>query len=95
MEIAIDLKASTDHARRIITDIVAAHPAFIDRRKPQDMDIKPVVDVRVVRLTDRAVVLRTALWANSPDAVTRLQSDALEAIKKRFDAEGIAWPQPA
>jgi small conductance mechanosensitive channel len=95
VEFGISFKMDIDNAKRIMADEVGKHPLYIDRRTEEDKaGGKPYVMVRVVRLTDWAVVLRADAWAKTPSAAFDLYCDLLESIKKRFDTEGVEMPFP-
>jgi small conductance mechanosensitive channel len=95
LEFPIDFKADIDHARRIMAEEIGKHPTYIDRRTEADIQAgKPLVEIRVVRMTDYALILRGWCWAKLPADSFNMYCDLLESIKKRFDAEGIQIPYP-
>jgi small conductance mechanosensitive channel len=95
VEFSIGFKADIDHAKRIMAEEIGRHPNFIDRRTDEQRATgKPLVEVRVVRMTDFAVVLRGSCWALSPSLASNIYCDSLESIKKRFDTEGVEMPYP-
>jgi small conductance mechanosensitive channel len=95
VEFGIGYKVDIDHAKRIMAEEIGQHPTYYDRRTPIERESgKPLVEVRVVRLTDFAVVLRGWCWAQSPTLSFEMYCDLLESIKKRFDTEGVEMPFP-
>lgn len=95
VEINIGFKADIDKAKGIIHDEIAKHPLYLDRRTEKEKeDGKPLVAVKVVRMTDWALVLRGDAWAKSPATAFDLYCDLIENIKKRFDTEGVEIPYP-
>jgi small conductance mechanosensitive channel len=95
LEFPIDFKADIDHARRIMVEEIGKHSTYIDRRTEEDIRAeKPLVEVRVVKMTDYALILRGWCWAKLPADSFNMYCDLLESIKKRFDAEGIQIPYP-
>jgi small conductance mechanosensitive channel len=95
VEINIGFKADIDKAKGIIHDEIAKHPLYLDRRTEKDKaEGKPLVAVKVVRMTDWALVLRGDAWAKSQSMAFDLYCDLIENIKKRFDTEGVEIPYP-
>jgi small conductance mechanosensitive channel len=95
VEVNIGFKADIDKAKNIIYDEIANHPLSLDRRTEKDKeDGKPLVVVRMIRMTDWAIVLRGDAWASSPSLAFDLYCDLIENIKKRFDTEGVEIPYP-
>jgi small conductance mechanosensitive channel len=95
VEFSIGYKVDIDHAKRIMAEEIGKHPTYFDRRTDNDREIgKPLVEVRVVRLTDFAVILRGWCWAKLPADSFNMYCDLLESIKKRFDTEGVEIPFP-
>jgi len=73
-----------DKAKKIIADVVAN-----DSRILKD----PPVAIGVLELADSSVNLAVRPWVNSAD-YWDVYFDTTEAIKKRFDAEGVSIPFP-
>lgn len=95
VEFGISYSANIDEVKTIMADEVAKHHLYLDRRTEIDKEAgKPLVLVRVVRLTDWSVVLRADAWAKTPSEAFDLYCDLLESIKKRFDKEAIEMPYP-
>ena len=95
VEINIGFKADIDKAKSIIYDEIAKHPLYLDRRTEKEKEEgKPLVTVKVVRMTDWALVLRGDAWALNPSFAFDLYCDLIENIKKRFDTEGVDIPYP-
>jgi small conductance mechanosensitive channel len=95
VEINIGFKADIDKAKSIIFDEIAKHPLYLDRRTEKEKEEgKPLVTVKVVRMTDWALVLRGDAWALNPASAFDLYCDLIENIKKRFDTEGVDIPYP-
>jgi small conductance mechanosensitive channel len=95
VEFNISFKANIDQAKQIMTEEIGKHPTYFDRRTAADIEMdRPLVEVRVVRITDFAVVLRGWCWAKSAAESFMMYCDLLESIKKRFDAEGVEIPFP-
>jgi len=59
-----------------------------------DIKKEEVTSVRVRELGDFAVILRLLIWVEDRDIAYDVGCDIREAVKKRFDAEGIEIPFP-
>lgn len=95
IEFAIDFNTDIDKVKNLMGAEVAKHPLFLDRRTEAEKEIgKPLVVVRVIRITDWSIVLRADAWAKTPSEAFELYCDLLESIKKRFDTEGVQIPYP-
>ncbi len=95
IDIGISYGSDIDRARAIMQEEALNHPLKIDNRTPEQIaEGAPEVNVRVISLGEYAVHLRAYVWAaNNADAFA-MGCDLLEAIKKRFDREGIEIPFP-
>jgi len=78
----ISYKADPDAARRVLEEIVAAHPLVLK-------DPAPVV--RMHQLADSSVNFVCRPWTRSDDYWT-VYWDITQQVKTRFDAAGIAIP---
>jgi small conductance mechanosensitive channel len=95
VEFAISYTTDIDKIKNIMAQEVAKHPLYLDRRTAIDIaEAKPLVRVRVVRITESAVIIRADAWAKNPTEAFDLYCDLLESIKKRFDTEGVEMPYP-
>jgi small-conductance mechanosensitive channel len=95
VEMSVGFKTDINHVKNIIADEIGKHPLYLDRRTDDDKAKGvPLVIVRVVRMTDWALILRGDAWAVNPTKAFDLYCDLLESIKKRFDKEGIEIPYP-
>jgi small conductance mechanosensitive channel len=86
----IDLRASIsygddiDRAREAIKNAVAEIPHVLD---------DPALEIILIEMADSSVNFAVRPWCH-PDHYFEVKFGALEAIKKRFDAEGITIPFP-
>lgn len=95
VEMATGFKTDLDLVKNIMADEIGKHPLYLDRRTDEDKENGvPLVVVRVVRMTDWALILRGDAWAVNPAKAFELYCDLLESIKRRFDAEGVDIPYP-
>ena len=94
-EVGTAYSSDTDRALEILQKLAEQHPLSIDLRTSVDKDNGvPKVRVRVVNLTDSAVVLRAWIWTANPDDGFAVRFDMYKDIKKRFQEEGIEIPFP-
>jgi small conductance mechanosensitive channel len=77
--------ADIDKARDIVVEETKKHPHVLKDRE---------INVRVTDLGDFAVNLRLTFHVPSRDVAFDTGCDIREAVKKRFDAEGIEIPYP-
>jgi small conductance mechanosensitive channel len=95
VEFGIGFNTDIDKVKNLMATEVAKHPLYLDRRTDSEKEAgKPLVAVRVVRITDWSVVIRADAWAKNPSDGFELYCDLLESIKKRFDTEGVQIPYP-
>lgn len=95
VEVGISYDSDIALAKKILQEEAVKHPSCIDNRNDEDKenDVHPVA-VRVMSFGDFSVNLRALVWTDDPLKAIQMHSDINEAIKKRFDAEGIEIPFP-
>ena len=73
------------HATDCVIEEAEAHPEILD---------DPVPSVRLTELGDSAVGLQSRFWIEEPDRsdFVRVRSEYVQAVKERFDEEGIDMP---
>ncbi|MBI5523122.1 MAG: mechanosensitive ion channel family protein [Desulfarculus sp.] len=89
LNLGIAYEADLDLARRLILEEVAKCPAIIP---PEQASAPPAV--RVIDWGDSALKLRVNVWVPDMDAYYAAKAHLLEAIKHRFDQEGVEIPYP-
>ncbi len=91
----IGLYANIDKAKKIITEEASKLDYVIDNRTPEEI-IKntPEFDVRVIDITDSAIIIRAYIWLNDPLKEFQMKSLFKEAVHKRFIKEAIDLPIP-
>lgn len=89
VEIGVSYDTDIDLARRLMLEELERCPHKI----PDETAPEPPW-VRVIELGDFSVVLRAYLWTADMDQSWQAKFWLLEAIKKRFDAEGVEIPFP-
>lgn len=95
LEIGISYDSNIQLARTIMQEEALKHPFCIDNRTQKEKaDGRHQVRVRVIGFGDSSVNLRAYVWAQNPEKAWDLLTDLNEAIKRRFDAEGIEIPFP-
>lgn len=95
IDIGISYSSDVDLAKKIMAEEVEKHPLNIDNRTAEDIEKgTPRVTVRMLELTDSAVVMRAWAWASDPPNAAVMNWDVIESVKKRFDKEGIVIPFP-
>jgi len=95
----IDINISFDSdialAKKIMKEEVEKHPLHLDARTPEQIEEGvPEVVVRLLSIGEYSIKLRAWTWAKNAKESFILNCDLLEAIKKRFDEEGIKIPYP-
>ncbi len=82
-------------ARRLMQEEGAKQPALLDWRSPEEVETgEPLVRVRVVGLEENGCRLRAYLWAENDAKAFAMGCDYMEAIKLRFDQEGVQLALP-
>ena len=95
VEIGVALDSDSEKAKQIMMEEIGAHRFFYDKRTAEQIEENtPKVTVRVIRITDFALILRGYAWShNAPDGFV-MYCDLLESIKSRFDEANISFPHP-
>jgi small-conductance mechanosensitive channel len=93
IELPISFSSNIDRAIHILSEEALKHPYCKDNRTAGEKNAEePAVVVRVISITDYAVMLRANVWVDGPSSGFILKCDLLKSIKQRFDAEGIEIP---
>jgi small conductance mechanosensitive channel len=82
--IGVGYGANIDHVRRVLEEICAADPRILK-------DPAPMIAVK--EMADSSVNFLLRMWARKDD-FWNVHFATIEAVKKRFDAEGIEIPFP-
>ncbi|MDK2892120.1 mechanosensitive ion channel family protein [Methanohalophilus sp.] len=98
VDIGISYDSNIDHARKIMIEEAKKHYNVMTysqiRRYDPSIQEGEEVTVRLTELGDFAVNLRLLFWVEDRSVAYTTGCDIREAIKKRFDAEGIEIPFP-
>lgn len=95
VEFSISYDSDVDKAIKIIREEAQNHPFTLDNRSKQDKaDNVPIVNIRVVSLSNFSVDLKAFIWTSNNLNGYILKCDLLKSVKYRFDNEGIEIPFP-
>lgn len=96
VEMGISFDSDLDKAMRIIQEEATQHPECKDNRTPLAIERgDPKVEVKLINITDTALLIRAWVWATNPSTGFDMKCDLLRSIKLRFDKTDIslAYPQ--
>ncbi len=93
VDVGISYDSDIDLARRIMLEEAAACEHVLPPGEPPE-GAPQEPSVRVIGLGDSAVNLRLFAWTPNMDAYWKARQHLLEAVKKRFDLEGVEIPFP-
>lgn len=79
-----DYSCDSEKVKSIIEEVILSHELLLK---------EPNVFVRVSKCADSAIEYTARVWVNSADYWT-VYFDVLEAVKKKFDENGIVVPYP-
>lgn len=95
IDIPISFDSDIDLAKALIADEIQKHPLHIDTRTPEKVkEGEPEVPVRLLSIGEYSLMLRAWVWTENASQGFYLKCDILEAVKKRFDKEGVVIPYP-
>jgi len=97
LEIGIGYGSDIDKARKIMIEEATKHEDTLKKSKGADTDFLKRDEkamVRLTELTDFAQKMTLYFWAEDKLAEMKIRYALTEAIKKRFDKEGIEVPFP-
>ena len=85
LKITISRTADIAKAKKIMADIIAAHPGFVDTRSRQQIaDKVPAVNVLVAGISETGVELSAAVWSTDFNASWQQLSDLRQQIMTAF-----------
>ena len=88
---------STDlaKAKRLMAEEIGRHPKYFDRRTDEvKANGVPLVEVRIIRVTDWSMVIRGNAWGRNATESYELYCDSLENVKNRFHTEEVEIALP-
>ncbi|MHC1624585.1 MAG: mechanosensitive ion channel family protein [Methermicoccaceae archaeon] len=99
IDIGISYDSDIDLARKIMLEEAEKHPSIMltgeaNPSAPVEDRGKKAAVVRVHALADSAVVMRLGFWVYDRGMAYVAGTELMEAIKKRFDREGVEIPFP-
>ncbi|NIO21575.1 MAG: mechanosensitive ion channel [Candidatus Aenigmarchaeota archaeon] len=97
VDIGISYDSNIDKARKIMLEEAEKHPDVMKEIRGDDSEFlrrDEVMKIRLTDLTDFAQNMRLYFWAKDKPTSVRTKFELTEAIKKRFDKEGIEVPFP-
>lgn len=93
LEVGYD--SDLDVVKKIVFDECMKHPKIRDYRSEEDIAKgKEAVEVLVFSFNESGITIRAKVYSDDYSSGVQMTSDLREAIKKRFDAEGIEFPYP-
>ncbi|MBN1561648.1 mechanosensitive ion channel family protein [candidate division KSB1 bacterium] len=95
LEVGISYDSDIDRAMVIMQTVSERHALCLDNRDDEKKaENRPIVNVRVIALTDSAVILRAWVWARNADDAFVMKCDLLKLVKEEFDRQGVEIPFP-
>lgn len=94
IDIGISYDSDIDITRKIIIEEVEKHSDFIPNSSENIMLGGADVKVRVLEFGEFALKIRIYFWVKDNPTGIKMSTEVLEAIKKRFDKEGVEIPFP-
>lgn len=92
---SIGLYSDIDLAKNIIKDEIAKLDFVIDNRTPEEiLNGKPEFDVRLVDISESAILIRAYIWLSDPLKEFQMKSYLKESVHKKFIEKNIALPIP-
>ena len=96
IEVPVPHRTDLEMAKQILQEAVGNHPNFLDKRtKKEKTDAAANVMVKVIALNSNSVTLRAYAWAKDNTGAFDMYCDILEEVKKKFDREGLKFPEKA
>lgn len=95
IEIGISYDSDVKLAKEILRQECEQHPLCLDHRTPNQIrEHAPKVRTALTKYNDSSVTIRAWVWAATIDDAYDLRWDVLEAVKARYEREGIELPFP-
>lgn len=95
VDMPISYDSDIDKAKEIMIEETKKHPSFAELSGDAELlKMGETIKVRVISIAESAIVLRLYFWAKDKPTGFKMACDLREAIKKRFDKEGIEIPYP-
>lgn len=95
IDVRISYNSNIGKAKEIIQREILHHPLHIDPRTPKQIEEgDELAPIRVMGLGESSINLRGWAWAKDSADAFKMACDLYEAIKVKFDEEGIEIPFP-
>ncbi len=96
IDISITYDSDIDLAMKIMADVVASHPEFVDTRTPEQIEEGvPAVNVYFRNYLDSGIELRVSMVTCDVTKSFKACSDVRYQIKKEFDRQRAGFPFPS
>ncbi len=95
LDFNITYDSDIEKAKDLLAAQIQKHPSYFDYRTVDDrMNGAPPVVVRVVNLTDSAVVVRAWMWAQDNGTASVMKSEVLQGVKTAYEKAGVSFAYP-
>ena len=95
VEYGISYDSDIQKAKKIIRELAEEHPLSLDKRTvKQKNENAPIVEVRLMNFGDFAITIRALVWVKNAADARKMRWILNEAVKEKFDKEGIEIPFP-
>lgn len=95
LHLEIGYDSDLELAKQLIREECQKHPFLKDQRTSEEVVAgKELVDIHFMAFNESGIALRVKLYSEDSASGFQMLSDLREAIKKRFDEEGIEFPYP-
>lgn len=90
----VGIYADIDLVKKIITEEALKNPSIIDNRTPEEiLQNSTPIKLRVISILGNTIQLRLYAWVTSPSEEFVFRCAIIEAVHKRFRAEGVDLPK--
>lgn len=91
----VSYESDLELAKSIILEECKKHPSYRDPRSEADIEKgKASIEIHTTAFNESGIALRVKVYSDDHSSGFEMLSDIREALKKRFDAEGIVFPYP-
>jgi small conductance mechanosensitive channel len=95
IEFPFDFNENLEKVKEILTEVIVAHPDFIDKRTEEEMARgDSPLPIKLVKILEYGVLIRAYAWASDNGKAFQLASDVTEEILKKLKAQGVSIAVP-